>query len=132
MVVFRPLLSHHPSQDKKEESNRFYWLEGESWPLDMASGVGLSWLGLHILFAYFGIGLSFPTTPFPPPPTPTPQKTINNFFYRSHGVYTHTLMVMGARQHMRILYKSYPFFKLNFLCLIIFASSFLITDDVMM
>ncbi len=103
MVVFRPLLSHHPSQDKKEESNRFYWLEGESWPLDMASGVGLPWLGLHILFAYFGIGLSFPTTP-------TPQKTINNFFYRSHGVYTHTLMVMGARQHMRILYYNSYFF----------------------
>jgi len=105
MVVFRPLLSHHPSQDKKEESNRFYWLEGESWPLDMASGVGLSWLGLHILFAFWD-RLVISHHPLPP----HPPKKINNFFYRSHGVYTHTLMVMGARQHMRILYNSYPFF----------------------
>jgi hypothetical protein len=96
MVVFRPLLSHQPSQDKKEESNHFYWLEGDSWPLDMASGAGLSWLGLHILFAYFGIGLSFPT--------PHPRKNINNFFLQVPWcVYTHTHGHGGKTTHEDII-----------------------------
>lgn len=130
MVVFRPLLSHHPSQDKKEESNRFYWLEGESWPLDMASGVGLSWLGLHILFAFWD-RLVISHHPLPPQPPP-PKKQLTIFFTGPMVcIHTHSWS-WGARQHMRILYKSYFFLLLNPLHLIIFASSFLITDDVMM